>query len=79
MISKCELEEEEKKLRYLRFLVDLTVVILMQGNLSIAESLNLIKRTKQCVLKLFPDKEDTYNLIYKPRFERIIKELLEKN
>ena len=79
MISKCELEEEEKNLRYLCFLVDLTVAILMQGNLSIAESLNLIKRTKQCVLKLFPDKEDTYNLIYKPRFERIIKESLEKN
>lgn len=77
--SKKEINEEERKMRYLRMVVDLTAAVLRQENLSIPEALELIAKTKHHVLSLFPDKEETYNLIYKPRFERIIKENLEAN
>ncbi len=68
------LEEENKKMKRLRFLVDLTQAILMQSDLTMAEALNLMETTKKAVLKLFPDKEDVYDLIYTPRFKRIIAE-----
>ena len=79
MIDADELEEEQRKIKYLRIMVDLTAAILRQGNLSIPEAIRLLKATKKSVLQLFPDKEETYNLIYQPRFERIIKEQLQDN
>ena len=77
--TKREIEEENKKMRYLRILVDLTTAILLQEDLSVPEALDLISSTKRQVLSLFPDKEDTYDLIYKPRFERLIIEKLARN
>jgi len=77
--SKNKKDEEELKMRYLRLVVDITVAVLRQGDLSIPEALELINDTRRQILGLFPDKEDAYNLIYKPRFERIIKENLEMN
>ena len=70
-----EIKEERRKIRYLRMLVDLTRNILYQGNLSYQEALQLVASTKNAALKLFPDKEETYNLIYRPRFERILWEV----
>lgn len=79
MIDSVELREEHRKMRYLRMIIDLTSAILRQGNLSIPEAIQLVNATKKSVLQLFPDKEDVYNLIYRPRFERIIKERLDEN
>ena len=77
--SKKERDEENNKMNYLRMVVDITSAIIQQGNLSVPEALELITNTKEHVLALFPDKEATYDLIYKPRFERLIKENLETN
>ncbi|NOY64899.1 MAG: hypothetical protein GXO97_05840 [Nitrospirae bacterium] len=68
------IKEENKKMKRLKFIVDLTEAILMQSPLSIEEALQLMDNTKKAVLNLFPDKEDVYELIYTPRFKRIIAE-----
>ncbi len=69
-----EFIREEKNLRRLRFIVDLTATVLMQSELSLRESLNLMENTKRAALSLFPDKEFVYDLVYAPRFRRIIEE-----
>jgi hypothetical protein len=79
MPTTQEIAEERKKMRRLRTIVDLTAAMLSQGNLSTPEALKLVAATKKSVLSLFPDKEETFDLIYKPRFERIIKERLKSN
>jgi hypothetical protein len=79
MIDPQKLEEEEQNMRLLRTIIDLTTAVLRQGNLTVPEAVELITATKKSVLQLFPDKEEAYNLIYRPRFERIIKERLEEN
>ncbi len=66
------LKAEEKKLRRLRVIVDLTEAVLTQSDLSLRESLELIENTRKAALGLFPDKESVYDLIYTPRFRRII-------
>jgi hypothetical protein len=66
------LKEEEKKMRRLRFIVDLAETVLMQSDLSLQESLDLIENTKKAALSLFPDKEFVYDLVYTPRFRRIL-------
>jgi hypothetical protein len=68
------IREEEKRMRRLRFIVDLAEAVLMQSSLTLRESLDLMDQTKKAVLVLFPDKESVYDLIYLPRFRRIIHE-----
>jgi hypothetical protein len=68
------IREEEKKMRRLRFIVDLAEAVLMQSSLTLRESLDLMDQTKKAALVLFPDKESVYDLIYLPRFRRIIHE-----
>jgi hypothetical protein len=68
------IREEEKKMRRLRFIVDLAEAVLMQSSLTLQESLDLMDQTKKAALALFPDKESVYDLIYLPRFRRIIHE-----
>lgn len=67
-----ELIKEEKNMRRLRFVVDLAEAVLMQADLSLEESLELIENTKKAALSLFPDKEFVYDLVYTPRFRRIL-------
>lgn len=67
-----ELLKEEKNMRRLRFIVDLAEAVLMQSDLSLQESMELIENTKKAALGLFPDKEFVYDLVYTPRFRRIL-------
>jgi len=73
------LRDENRKMRFLRLMVDATAARLRQGDLSTIEALTLISETKKAVLHLFPDKESVYDLIYKPRFERILKATMDSN
>jgi hypothetical protein len=68
------LKEEEKNLKRLRFVVNLAEAVLMQSDLTLWESLDLMENTKKAALSLFPDKEFVYDLIYTPRFRRILAE-----
>jgi hypothetical protein len=69
------LREEEKKLRLVRFIVDLNQAILMQqADLTLREAFDILSNTRKAVLNLFPGKEDVFELIYTPRFRRIIRE-----
>ena len=69
-----EIELENKKIRRLRFLVDLTCTLLNQTRLSREESWELVEGVRQWALRLFPGKEEAFDLIYRPRFRRIIEE-----
>ena len=71
-----QIREEEERIKLLRTIVDLTTAVLVQGQISRKEALDLIQATKRKVLSLFPDKEATYDLIYKPRFERLLREYI---
>jgi hypothetical protein len=66
--------EEDKKMRRLRIIVDLTASVLAQEKLTIDEALDLINGTKRTVLQLFPGKEETFDIIYGTRFARIMRE-----
>lgn len=66
--------EEEKRMRRLRLLVDLTAAALATENLAIDEALDLINGAKHAALSLFPDSEHTFDIIYKRRFGRILRE-----
>jgi hypothetical protein len=69
------LQEEERRMRMLRFVVDLNQAILVQQtDLTLREAFDILKNTRQAARNLFPGKDDVFELIYKPRFMRIIRE-----
>ncbi len=72
---KEQLIEEERKMRRLRFIVDLAqAVLLQQPDLTLREAFDIVRDTKKAALTLFPDKEQVYDLIYATRFRKIIAE-----
>jgi hypothetical protein len=72
--STPELDDEGRRVRLLRMVVDLTSSVLMQGRLAREEAEALVAAARQRALELFPDKEDTYELILAPRFARLVRE-----
>lgn len=67
--------EEERKLRRLRLIISLTTSVIAEGNLSFNESLRMIEGAKRAALAIFPDKEAVFDLIYIPRFRRLLNEV----
>lgn len=66
-------EEENRRLRRLRLLVDLALVHLGHDpRLSRPKALELIAGCRDAALRLFPDSEAAFDLIYRPRFERVL-------
>ncbi len=71
---KEALQAEEKKLRRLRIIVDLTSALLWQSDLTLSEAQKLVANARERALELFPNKEETFDLIYGSRFRRILTE-----
>ena len=66
--------EENRRIRFLRFLVDLSLVSIQQEELSLDDAEKVVEDVKQAACNLFPGKEATFELIYRPRFQRVIQE-----
>ena len=66
------LAEEARRVRQLRTIVDLTTSLLVQQPMERDEAERLVAAARRRVLELFPDKEDTYELILAPRFARLL-------
>ncbi len=63
--------EEEKALRALRKVVDATGRKLGDPDMDELEAIKVMQMTRDWVSKVFPDKLQAYDLIYKNRFENI--------
>jgi len=69
-----EVREESRKIRYLRFLVDFSILSIQQDELLLEEAQAIVENVKRAACSLFPGKEGTFELIYRPRFNRTIQE-----
>jgi hypothetical protein len=70
-----EIEEESRRVRRLRIVVQLALEIIGQGDLPAEEAANLVSATRRVALELFPGKEDAFDLIYQPKFTRLMQEI----
>jgi len=70
-----QIELENKMIRRLRFLVDLTFATLAQDcGLTLEQAWEHVLALKGAAVAMFPGKEDTFDLIYLPRFSRLLNE-----
>lgn len=73
--TKEEIREENKKVRRLQFLVNLVMSVISQSrDMPVEEAAEMVAATKRAALAMFPDKEFTFDLIYKPRLQRLLQE-----
>ena len=73
-MNEKEIREENRKIRFLRFLVDFSLRSIQQDDLLLEEALKVVEDVRRAVCNLFPGKEETFELIYRPRFNRVIQE-----
>jgi len=69
-----EVEEEDRRVRILRRLVDFSLAYIAQSSIPLEKAHAVVEGVKRYALRLFPDKEATFDLIYLPRFRRLLQE-----
>ncbi len=70
-----EREEEARKIRRLQVMISMVMSVIGQdSNLTLEEASELAAGAKRAALAMFPDKELAFDLIYKPRLQRLIRE-----
>lgn len=70
-----ELREEQRKIRRLQIMMNMVMSVISQDDtLTIDEAAEMVADSRRAALAMFPDKELAYNLIYKPRLQRLMRE-----
>ena len=70
-----EAEEEARKLRRLQVMISMVMSVISQDpNLTVEEASELAAGAKRAALAMFPDKELAFDLLYRPRIQRLMNE-----
>ena len=74
MVTPEQLADEAVRARKVRHLVDLATSLITQSGMTRADAEHLVGVVRERILALFPDGEETYELVYARRFKRLIDE-----
>lgn len=70
-----EREEEARKIRRLQVMISMVMSVIGQDpNMTVEEASELAAGAKRAALAMFPDKELAFDLLYRPRLQRLIRE-----
>jgi len=68
-------EDEPRKIRRLQIMMSMVMSVIGQDpNLTLEEASELAAGAKRAALAMFPDKELAFDLLYKPRLQRLMRE-----
>jgi hypothetical protein len=68
-------EQESRKIRRLQIMIGMVMSVISQDpNLTIEEASELAAGAKRAALAMFPDKELAFDLLYRPRLQRLMNE-----
>ena len=68
-------QEEAKLIRRLQMMMNMVMGVIAQDNtLSYDEAANMVADARTAALAMFPGKELAYDLIWRPRFQRLMRE-----
>jgi hypothetical protein len=76
----AEQEGEQRRLRRLQIMVGMNLSVLSQdSDLTLAQARKMVTDCRKAALAMFPGKELAFDLIYRPRLERVIRERFKSN
>jgi hypothetical protein len=73
--SGSEIDEESRRLRRLRIVVNLSLSLIAEGDLPFTEAQQLAAAARRLAEELFPGKSHVYDLVYQPKFRCIMNEI----
>jgi hypothetical protein len=74
-VSAAEQVEEQKLIRRMQMMMSMVMQVIAQdASLTIDEASQMIADSRKAALAMFPEKELAYDLIWKPRFQRLMRE-----
>jgi len=73
-LSQEEIEDENKRIRRLQIMMNMVMAVISQEEMTLEEASEMVANAKRAALAMFPDKELAYDLIYKPRLQRLLRE-----
>lgn len=72
---QIEREQEAKNIRRLQVMISMVMSVISQDpNMTVEEASELVAGAKRAALAMFPDKELAYDILYKPRLQRLMNE-----
>jgi len=73
--SQAEIEDENRRIRRLQIMMSMVMSVISQdSSLTVEQASELVANTKRAALAMFPDKEFAYDILYKPRLQRLMRE-----
>jgi hypothetical protein len=73
--SQAELAEEARKIRRLQIMMNMVISVISQDpKMTLEEASEMAADARRAALAMFPGKELAYDLIYRPRLQRIMNE-----
>lgn len=70
-----ELREEQRKIRRLQMMMNMVMSVIAQdASLTVDDASQMIADSRKAALAMFPGKELAYDLIWRPRFQRLMRE-----
>jgi hypothetical protein len=73
--ARQESEQEARKIRRLQVMMSMVMSVIGQDpSLTVEEASELAAGAKRAALAMFPDKELAYDLLYRPRLQRLMRE-----
>jgi hypothetical protein len=70
-----EAEDERRRLRRLQVMMSMVMSVIAQDpEMTVEEAAEMVANTRRAALAMFPGKELAFDLIYKPRLERLMRE-----
>jgi len=73
--SQDEMADENRRIRRLQIMMSMVMSVICQdSSLTLEQASELVANTKRAALAMFPDKEFAYDIIYKPRLQRLMRE-----
>ena len=74
-ISAEEKAEEQKLIRRLQMMMNMVMQVIAQdASLTVDDAAQMIADSRKAALAMFPGKELAYDLIWRPRFQRLMRE-----
>jgi hypothetical protein len=67
-----QIDDESRRIRRLRILVQLTIESIAAGDLTAEEAAGMVAATRRVALEMFPGKERAFDLLYRPKFQRVM-------
>lgn len=74
-MTQAELDAEARLIRRLQIMMGMVMSVIAQDpSLTVEEASELVANARRAALNMFPDKELAFDILYKPRLQRLMTE-----